>query len=188
MFFRQSWNYYEIVYVLLTIYIAVNKLNYYYRCTDSDREKNWKRVEDIQKENEKEHKEEDILDWVIFNWGEQGHCHDIQRMNRKAEAYLALIVWFKIVFFLQLSNNFAPMVQVIKQIFWKIRWLAIVYAAIVGGFSQAFHILGQNQMAFDGIPVGKHPIYTTFKGAIIFIFKLVFFLDPGLDFFDGSAR
>lgn len=43
-------------------------------------------------------------------------------------------------------------------------------------------------MANDGIPVGSHPVYSTIKGSIIYIFKLVAFLDPGLDNFSRSAR
>ena len=42
-------------------------------------------------------------------------------------------------------------------------------------------------MKTDGIPVGKHPVYSTIRGSIIFCFKLVVYLDPGLDNFDRSA-
>jgi hypothetical protein len=58
---------------------------------------------------------------------------------------------------------------------------------IVLGFANAFYLLGVNQMAFDGIPVGKHPEYSTPKGSIMFIFKLVVYLDPGIDSFEASA-
>jgi hypothetical protein len=35
VYFNQKWNYYEIMYIILIFYIAVNKLILYYRCTDT---------------------------------------------------------------------------------------------------------------------------------------------------------
>jgi len=42
-------------------------------------------------------------------------------------------------------------------------------------------------MANDGIPIGEHPGYSTIRGSIIFIFKLVVYLEPGLEFFTESV-
>jgi hypothetical protein len=57
-------------------------------------------------------------DSLVAASGQGAHCVDIQRTNRKLEALLALVVWFKILFFLQLSDKFAPLVQVIYAIIW----------------------------------------------------------------------
>ena len=100
---------------------------------------------------------------------------------------MALIVWSKIMFFLQLSDRFAPLVQVIYAIIWEIRYFAMLMTIVVFGFANAFYLLGVNQMAFDGIKVGMHPEYSTPKGSLIYIFKLVTYLDAGLDFFYLSA-
>ena len=107
VYFNQAWNYYEICYIFLVFYIAVNKLILYYRCTDKEDTRNWKRVEEFKNHHTEEMEQEDEL---LAKTGQGLHCVDIQRTNRKLEALLALIVWFKVLFFLQLSDRFAPLV------------------------------------------------------------------------------
>lgn len=123
----------------------------YYRCTDKEDTRNWKRVEEFRNHHTEEMEQEDEL---LAKTGQGLHCVDIQRTNRKLEALLALIVWFKVLFFLQLSDRFAPLVQVIYAIVWQIRWFAGIVLIILAAFANAFFILGLNQMANDGIPVG----------------------------------
>lgn len=105
VYFNQKWNYLEICYIILVFYIAINKLVLYYRCADPD--KTWQRIDDFKNHHSETMDREDDL---LAITGQGFHCVDIQRTNRKLEAMLAIVIWSKILFFMQLSDRFAPLV------------------------------------------------------------------------------
>lgn len=61
------------------------------------------------------------------------------------------MLYTKASYFLSLVDEIAPLIDIIKQIFYDIRWFIIVLAIYVFMFAQAFEQLSNNQMEFDEI-------------------------------------
>ena len=84
------------------------------------------------------------------------------------QAFLALIIWVKSLYFLALIDSMSHLILIIFQIFYDIYLFMAAYAIIILGFCYAFYIIGQNQIQFDDIPVDDDdaPKYITAIGAL----------------------
>jgi hypothetical protein len=82
------------------------------------------------------------------------------------ESIIILFLYFKALFFMQLRDDISPLIGIIFKIIVEIRYFLVTLSFSVFGFSNAFYLLGKNQIQFDKIPIGQHPIYCTLIGAI----------------------
>ena len=64
----------------------------------------------------------------------------------------------------------APLISIIYQIFWDIRYFIFVLAVSVGGFSTAYFLIGKNQAQFDGLKEEEYPPYYTLSGSLKFVY------------------
>lgn len=97
---------------------------------------------------------------------EVDHCRHIEQNNRKLQGINILCVSLKALFFLQLSENMSLLIGTIFKILYEIRYFLFVLFFAIAGFGNAFYLMGRNQMQFEKIPVGSHPMYGTWMGAI----------------------
>ena len=93
---------------------------------------------------------------------------------RKVQAFLALVVWGKCLYFLQLIDDIAPLIHIIFRIFSDIKWFVILLAIEMFAFANCFYLIGKNQLQYDSITKDERPLYTTLVGSFeqIYMFCL----------------
>jgi hypothetical protein len=64
---------------------------------------------------------------------------------RILEAILSIVIVLKMLYFMQLIDQIAPLVYVIFRIFYDIAWFMVVFIMILFANSTAFYLVGQNQ-------------------------------------------
>ena len=103
------------------------------------------------------------------------------------ESIIVLFIYFKALFFLQLRDDISPLIGIIFKIIFEIRYFLVTLCFTLFGFSNAFYLLGRNQLQFDKIPIGSHPMYCTLVGAIQYGFYLLSFTEVGVSNFTLSS-
>ena len=66
------------------------------------------------------------------------------RSVRIFEALTALVLWTKLLYFLQLFDEISPLIQIIIKIFDDIKFFMVTLTVGVFAFSNAFWLLGRN--------------------------------------------
>ena len=63
---------------------------------------------------------------------------------RVLEAFTALIIWFKALYYLQLFDNISPLVVIIFEIFQGIITFIVILIIFMFAFASAFYMIGRN--------------------------------------------
>jgi len=100
---------------------------------------------------------------------------------RIISAILAIVVWSKAFYFLQLIDDIAPMVHIIFKVFSDIRYFVLTLVIAIFAFSNAFYLLGRNQIQFDEITEDEKPPYATLFGSFKYIYMLALGEVGGID-------
>ena len=79
------------------------------------------------------------------------------------------------------------MIGTIFKIIYEIRYFILIVIIANFGFMNAYYLLGKNQLHFEKVPIGSHPLYSTIKGAFQYSFLLFGFTEAGLSNFTVSA-
>lgn len=61
-----------------------------------------------------------------------------------AEAVISITIWGKLMYFMQLIDQVAPLIKIVILIFRDIGWFMVVYVVILFAFANAFYLVGQN--------------------------------------------
>jgi hypothetical protein len=77
---------------------------------------------------------------------EGGELESTFEFTRYLEALLSITIWGKLMFYLQLIDELAPLIKIIILIFRDIRWFMIVFIVMIFAFANAFYLVGQNQI------------------------------------------
>ena len=99
----------------------------------------------------------------------------------------ALITGLQALFFLQNWNSFSPLISVFLLIIYEIRFFIFVVIIAIFGFSNAFFLIGQNQIYFTHIEIGNEPSYASQRGSFQYLFELTAFAGTEVDNFTPSA-
>ena len=67
-------------------------------------------------------------------------------MLRVMSSMVAVLIWTKSLYFMQLIDQVAPLVHIIMMIFWDIRFFIVTMMIAVFAFANAFYMLGKNQV------------------------------------------
>jgi len=92
--------------------------------------------------------------------------------QREVEALLALLIWTKALYFMQLIDEVAPLVHIIFKVFYDIRYFLVTLVIALFAFANSFYLLGKNQIQYDSIEEDNYPIYTTVIGSIEYVFMM----------------
>lgn len=87
---------------------------------------------------------------VKVNAPREGH-----RAHRILFALVSLLIWLRCLYYMQLSDDISPLVRIIYMIFHDIQYFMVIFIILIIAFSNAFYLLGQNQVQFDGIDEDK---------------------------------
>lgn len=68
------------------------------------------------------------------------------------QSILCITIFGKLLYYLQLLDEVAPLIKIINAIFYDIRWFMLVFLVTIFAFSQSFYLLGKSQLEFDNIP------------------------------------
>ena len=64
---------------------------------------------------------------------------------RMIEATLSIVIIVKLIYFTQLMDEIAPLVNIILMIFNDIGWFMIIFLITAFSFALSFNLIGQNQ-------------------------------------------
>jgi hypothetical protein len=64
----------------------------------------------------------------------------------------------------------APLISIIYQIFYDIRYFLLTLFVSVGGFSTAYYLIGKNQTQFDIESEADRPPYDTISKSLEFVY------------------
>ena len=64
---------------------------------------------------------------------------------RLIASLLSIVIIVKLLYYMQLMDSVAPLVNIIILIFYDIGWFVIVLVLTMWGFSTAFYLIGKNQ-------------------------------------------
>lgn len=60
------------------------------------------------------------------------------------QAFLSIAIFGKLLYFMQIIDQIAPLIRIIILIFGDIKWFLVVYIITVFAFSNSFELLGRN--------------------------------------------
>jgi len=61
-------------------------------------------------------------------------------------ALMAIVIWSKAFYFLQLIDEVSPLIQIILKVFMDIRYFMLTFIIATFAFSNAFYLIGLNQI------------------------------------------
>lgn len=90
------------------------------------------------------------------------------------QAFLALTIFGRLMYFMQIIDQVAPLINIILLIFTDIGWFVIVLAISIFAFANSFFIIAKNQMKYDNLDTesDNYPEYTTWEGAMVHVFRI----------------
>lgn len=105
---------------------------------------------------------------------EKGNLPDLDDVHvkeesslRVVEAFIAILIWNKSLYFMSLVNEIAPLVTIIFKVFYDILNFMLVLAIVILAFANSFYLIGKNQAQFDDIDnVADYPLYFKIEGAL----------------------
>lgn len=83
--------------------------------------------------------------------------------------------WGMFLKILKIYNNFSPLVLIIGKVFDDISNFIVIMLVILFAFSNAFYLMGKNQVQFDNIDTeveGDYPVYYTILGSVQYIYLM----------------
>ena len=92
---------------------------------------------------------------------------------RWLQAFAAIVIWAKSLYFMQVIDDMAPLVHIIYKVFSDIKYFVCIMIVVLGAFANAFYLMGKNQVQFDEIESkDDYPIYYEIRGSIQYIYLL----------------
>ena len=93
---------------------------------------------------------------------------------RRLESIAALVVAFKALYFAELIEKLAPIIQTIVKILYDSIGFMIIFLIVQFAFAVSFWLLGRNQLQYDNVPTAAEdfPSYSSFDGAWAFIYEM----------------
>jgi hypothetical protein len=85
------------------------------------------------------------------------------------EAFLIILMWFKSLYFLALFESLAPLIDSVYTVINDIKSFLIVFLIAICGYSNAFYIIGKNQVDINTDPE-KHPEYAIITRAFMHVY------------------
>mmetsp|Transcript_8198 Transcript_8198/g.12568 ORF Transcript_8198/g.12568 Transcript_8198/m.12568 type:complete len:209 (+) Transcript_8198:5585-6211(+) len=124
-----------------------------------------------------------IINFIIVFKGFESSLDDAIINLRTMESIMSIVIMVKLIYFTQLMDEIAPLVNIILQIFIDILWFLAIFVIIGFSLALSLYLIGQNQMialrkeAEEGVEVTTDdgPQYVTLVGA----FKHVYLLALG---------
>ena len=74
-----------------------------------------------------------------------------RKEQRIIEAIVSVLIWTKSLYYMQLSDNMAPLVYIIFKVFFDIKWFMLTLFIAIFAFSNSFYLLGKNQVMYDDL-------------------------------------
>ena len=93
---------------------------------------------------------------------------------------LSLTIFTRMLYYMQLVDNIAPLVNSFMQILFDIRWFLTIMLVIMFAFANSFYLIGRNQLEFEG----HEAEYADFGGAMKYIY-LTALGEFGIEDYDG---
>ena len=111
---------------------------------------------------------------------EKGNLPDLDDVHvkeesslRVVEAFIAILIWNKSLYFMSLVNEIAPLVTIIFKVFYDILNFMLVLAIVILAFANSFYLIGKNQAQFDDIDnVADYPLYFKIEGALQYVYLM----------------
>lgn len=111
---------------------------------------------------------------------EKGNLPDLDDVHikeesslRVVEAFIAILIWNKSLYFMSLVNEIAPLVTIIFKVFYDILNFMLVLAIVILAFANSFYLIGKNQAQFDDIEnVSDYPLYFKIEGALQYVYLI----------------
>lgn len=82
---------------------------------------------------------------------EKGNLPDLNDVHvkeesslRVVEAFIAILIWNKSLYFMSLVNEIAPLVTIIFKVFYDILNFMLVLAIVILAFANSFYLIGKN--------------------------------------------
>ena len=86
-----------------------------------------------------------VLNTLITVFVFESKLIDYHRV-RHLQSVLSILINLKLVYFMQLIDDIAPLVNIIMKIFYEIRYFMMILGVIIIAFAHAFQQLGKNQL------------------------------------------
>lgn len=98
--------------------------------------------------------------------------HDLHT-QRVIESLLTVTMTFKILYFLRLKGEIAPLIDIIGIILYEIRWFVVVFVIFQLASMCALYSIGRNQreVATEAGESDDIPYYSTYFGAFMFVYE-----------------
>lgn len=103
------------------------------------------------------------------------------------QAFLCVSIFGRMMYFMQIIDQIAPLIKIIFLIFSDIKWFVVLYVITVFAFSSSFELLGKNQEMFRkktddaGNPIEFSAPYIGTFNAFVHVYRI------GLGDFDNDA-
>ena len=85
---------------------------------------------------------------------------------------MAILIWTKSLYFMQLIDDLAALVLIIFQVFRDIAYFVVTMFIAICACANAFYLIGKNQVQFDIPTGGPYPQYHTVEGAFKYIYLM----------------
>ena len=85
------------------------------------------------------------------------------------------------LFFLQLLEYFAPLINTIWVLFYEIRYFMIIMFMYYCPLVMAYYLIGRNQLLIDNLEIENAPKYSSWYGAPKYVFMSVMYQDFKVD-------
>lgn len=109
---------------------------------------------------------------------EQVHLHNNTIVDKFAtrvmQACLSISIFGRLLYYMQIIDAIAPLINIIFLIFADIKWFFVIFVIIIFAFSSSFQLLYRNQLDYDHIHEddATYPDYTTTLDAFIHVFRV----------------
>lgn len=100
---------------------------------------------------------------------------EYMKAYRVVMSVMAIMVWAKAFYFIELIDKVSPLIHSIFMIFYDIKWFMITFIISIFGFAMAFLLLSYNQIQFDDIVPDDNysgPSYSTIWGALQYTYLM----------------
>ena len=96
------------------------------------------------------------------------------KSQRILQSFCIIFFLAKNFYFMKLVDEIAPLIDIIIQVFFDIKWFLFVFMGFLVSFCIAFFLLGSNQLQFDNITEEEHDKipYATIHESLLFMWDV----------------
>jgi hypothetical protein len=112
-----------------------------------------------------------ILNTIQSLMAIQGEGLESLQHQRVLQSMAILFFLAKSFYFMKLIDEIAPLIDIIIQVFFDIKWFLFVFMCFIVSFSIALFLLGQNQREFDGLTQEENKLipYKSIRKSLLFM-------------------